>query len=312
MSEKVFVDLFEDDLRPMQYWHDRLSEQLANWKTGKAEGYTTGFDAIDSLTRLYPSEMMLIAARPSMGKTQLAVQLAANVARSLVGDADPGCVALFSAEMSGTSVYARMATMECGIASSKLRNGEGTQQEYANFEDAMMRVRRLPLWMDDASGPSTNYMLERLEELHATNPVRMMVFDFVELARDAGGSKEERVSKIAEHLKAIAKKLQIPVLVLSQLNREVEARSNKMPQLSDLRGSGMLEQLADQVLFIMRPEYYIERGQSVTDLHAETDRQGVAYVIVAKNRNGEVGSRKLAWVKERAMFADLERTELNA
>jgi replicative DNA helicase len=137
----------------------------------------------------------------------------------------------------------------------------------------------------------------------------MMMFDFVELGGDRAQKEDLRISAIAHNLKGIAKTLQIPVLALSQLNRDVESRANKMPALSDLRYSGMLEQLADVVMFIMRPEYYVERAQHV-DVPQE-DKQGIAYVQYAKNRNGPVGLSKLAFVKDRVMFADVQRVPLN-
>src|SRR5690606_16321038 len=141
-------------------------------------------------------------------------------------------------------------------------------------------------------------------------PVRLMMFDFVELGGDRAQKEDLRIGAIAHNLKAIAKTLQIPVVALSQLNRDVESRANKMPALSDLRYSGMLEQLADNVLFIMRPEYYVERAQHV-DVPQE-DKQGIAYVQYAKNRNGPVGLAKLGFIKDRVMFGDLVRTPLAA
>ena len=155
-------------------------------------------------------------------------------------------------------------------------------------------------------------MLERIERLNETNPVRLMIFDFLELGGDTAGKEDIRISTIAQNLKAIAKTLNIPVIALSQLSRDVENRPSKMPQLSDLRYSGMLEQIADKVLFLMRPEYYIERQMTVSDVPAE-DMNGVAYALLAKNRTGPVNMIKLAFLKDRSMFGDLirERVDLN-
>lgn len=303
------LNIFESDLRPMQYWHVRAQEKLDVWKQGKPEGYSTGFKNLDAWSRLVPGELTLVAARPSQGKTALGMQMAENLARQLQRDGDAGVVAIFSAEMSGWSLYHRMAGALGGINIHKLRMGKGTPQEYGALEDAMGRLRTLPLWIDDNTGPTTAQMLDQLSRLSETLPVRMMLFDFVELGGDRAQKEDIRISQIAHNLKGIAKTLEIPVVALSQLNRDVENRASKMPQLSDLRYSGMLEQLADVVLFIMRPEYYVERAMQVDC--PEEDKKGIAYVQVAKNRNGPVGLARLAYVKDRIIFADLQRVELN-
>jgi replicative DNA helicase len=147
-------------------------------------------------------------------------------------------------------------------------------------------------------------MLMQLSHLMETIPVRLMVFDFVELGGDLAQKEDIRVSNILRNLKGIAKTLKIPVIGLSQLSREVESRSNKMPVLSDLRYSGMAEQIADKVVFIMRPEYYVARADRI-DV-PEEDKKGVAYVMVAKTRNGPVGMVKMAFIAERMKFGDLE------
>lgn len=303
------LNIFESDLRPMQYWHVRAQEKLDVWKQGQPEGYSTGFQNLDAFSRLIPGELMLLAARPSMGKTALGMQMAENLARQLQRDGDAGVVAVFSAEMSGWSLYHRMAGALAGVNTHKLRMGKGTPQEYGALEDAMSRLRTLPMWIDDNTGPTTAQMLDQLSRLSETLPVRMMLFDFVELGGDRAQKEDIRISQIAHNLKGIAKTLEIPVVALSQLNRDVENRASKMPQLSDLRYSGMLEQLADVVLFIMRPEYYVERAMQVDC--PEGDKQGIAYAQFAKNRNGPVGLARLAYIKERVMFADLQRVELN-
>ena len=238
------------------------------------------------------------------------MQIVENVARQLQRDKDPGCVAVFSAEMSGWSLYHRMAGAMSGVNTHKLRSGKGTPAEFVAFEDAMERLRSVPIWIDDNTGPTTAQMLDQLSRLNEDIPVRMMMFDFVELGGDRAQKEDLRIGTIAHNLKGIAKTLEIPVLAISQLNRDVENRANKMPALSDLRYSGMLEQLADNVLFIMRPEYYVERAQAV-DVPQE-DKAGIAYVQYAKNRNGPVGMTKLGFVKDRVMFGDLQRTPLVA
>lgn len=300
------IDIFASDLRPMQYWDVTVDDKLAMWEKGIPEGRSTGFKHLDIYMRLVNTEFTLIAARPSMGKTALAMQICENVARDMQAADDDGTVAVFSAEMSGTELYIRMTSALAGVNAHKLRNGKGTAEEFGQFREAKLRLRNLPIWMDDGSRPTTQTMLDRIERLSETNPVRLMMFDFLELGGDMAAKEDVRISTIAQNLKAIAKTLNIPVIALSQLSREVESRSNKMPQLSDLRYSGMLEQIADKVLFLMRPEYYIERQMTCTDVPVE-DEKGVAYALLAKNRTGPVGMPKLSFLKDRAMFATLER-----
>ncbi len=304
------LDIFASDLRPMEYWDMTVDDKLALWETGIPEGRSTGFKDLDDYMRLVNSELTLIAARPSMGKTALAMQIAQNVAQNMKRDGEEGTVAVFSAEMSGTELYIRMASAMANVNAHKLRSGNGTPDEFDKFKEAKRQLRNLPIWIDDGSRPSTKIMLKAIEELSATNPVRMMVFDFIELGGDEGSNEEARISNIAKSLKAIAKTLDIPVIALNQLSREVENRANKMPQLSDLRYSGMLEQIADKVLFLMRPEYYLERQMQVANIPVD-DEKGVAYALLAKNRNGPVGLVKMAFDKNRAMFGDLVRKRID-
>ena len=307
------LDIFKSDLRPMQYWHTRAEAKVTLWESGITEGYSTGFTALDTLCRLVDSDLLVIAARPSQGKTALGMQMVQHMAQDMQRQEENGCVAVFSAEMSGWSLYIRMASAMCGVNTYNLSINKGQPDDSGKLRDAMDRLRELPIWIDDSTSPSTAQMLDQLSRLNETIPVRAMMFDFMELgARDQRQMNEEqRISAIATNLKGIAKTLDIPVIALSQLNRDVENRANKMPMLSDLRYSGMIEQLADKVLFLMRPEYYADRGMTV-DAPIE-DQKGVAYVQVAKHRNGPVGMAKLAFVKEAAKFGNLERqrVELN-
>ncbi len=301
------MNIFEGDLLPMQVWAKRVEVKLNLWAQGIAEGVSTGFVDLDKLMRLVGGEYTVIAARPSMGKTSFGMQLADNMAKDIIKIGDKGVVAIFSAEMSGTELTVRMASAFSGVDAFALRSGYGNSDEVGRFRDALHYLQTVPIWMDDSSGPTTATMLKRLEELNQTLPVRAMLFDFVELGGDTGRSQEEKVSNIHRHLKAIAKTLDIPVIGLSQLNRDVEQRADKMPQLDDLRSSGMGEQIADKVLLIMRPEYYVERQMPVEA--PEEDRKGVAYVLVAKNRTGPVGLVKMQFQKELSRFGNLGRQE---
>jgi replicative DNA helicase len=237
------------------------------------------------------------------------VQIAENVARSLQAKGDNGCVAIFSAEMTGWSLVVRMAGAMSGVNTHSLRMGKGQPGDAGRLKAAISDIKRLPIWIDDGSAPTTKSMLEQLVDLNETNPIRLMLFDFMELGGDRGQSEELRVGSIAVGLKDIAKKLKIPVIALSQLNRGVEDRANKMPGLSDLRYSGQIEQVADVVAFIMRPEYYAERGMNIT-VDDKADLNGVAFISIAKNRHGPVANVKLAFVKQLSKFAELERVNL--
>lgn len=303
------IDIFKSDLRPMQYWDIRAEDKLAQWEAGIVEGFSTGFKALDAYMRLIDTEFTLIAARPSMGKTSLAMQIAENVGRKIKEDRTDETVAVFSAEMSGTELYIRMTSALAGVNTHKLRNGHGSPDEFSRFREAKTKLRTLPIWIDDGSRPSTASMLSQIERLNETNPVKLMLFDFLELGGESAAKEDIRISTIAQNLKAIAKTLNIPVIALSQLNRDVDKRASKMPELADLRYSGMLEQIADKVIFLMRPEYYIERKMTISDVPVN-DESGVAYALVAKNRNGPVGLAKLAFLKDRSMFANLERDKV--
>ena len=311
------LDIFKSDLRPMQYWHTKADAKVTTWESGIEEGYSTGFSGIDKLVRLVDSDLLVIAARPSQGKTALGMQMVEHMARSIQNNGENGVVAVFSAEMSGWSLYLRMASAMCGVNTYNLSINKGKPGDFAKMRDSMQALRELPIWIDDNTSPSTAQMLEQLSRLNDEIPVRAMMFDFMELgAREGRDSNEEqRISTITKNLKAIAKTLDIPVIALSQLNRDVENRANKMPMLSDLRYSGMIEQLADKVLFLMRPGYYTERKMTIDcpieDAGEISPGVGVAYVQVAKHRNGPVGLAKLAFVNEAAKFVNFDFVHKN-
>lgn len=301
------IKLFESDLRPMQYWHMQASDKLDKWAQGEQTGYSWGFPQMDWYGKLEPGYLILLAARPSMGKTQLALQAVEAVCPQLQGNE---VIAFFSAEMPGDSLLIRLASAKSGVNAHRLRLGKAKEypDEAKRMRVALDGLRNLPIWIDDNSGPTTQQMLEQLSRLTEDVPVKMMVFDFVELGGDRGAKEDIRIGQIAHNLKGIAKTLQIPVLALSQLSRDVESRANKRPVLRDLRYSGMLEQLADQVVFLMRPEYYVERGQTVDC--PDDEKKGIAYVDFAKNRNGPVGTVRLGYNKESVQFHNLEKVSL--
>lgn len=297
-------------LRPLSVFVDEAEKDFNNWMNGIIEGMSTGFPTLDQTLRLIGSEFTVIAGRPGSGKTSLTWQIVTNVAEELKASGDPGVVAVFSADMSGRALIKRAACSIAGVDSKLAKRNMISKEEQRRVQDAMAYLRTIPVWMDDSSSPSTNDMYYRMLALNAQKPVRMMMFDFIELGSDEGDSEELRISNIAKRLRGICKNMNIPVLADSQLGRDVEKRADKIPALSDLRYSGMLEQVADNVLLIMRPEYYIKRGQAVK-LIESGDGEGIAYVIQAKGRNDGVGFYRMAFVEQLSKFAELERMELN-
>ena len=303
------INIFESGLLPLNVISTRLEAKIERWSTGIPEGYSTGFPTLDRYARLIDGELVVFAARPSQGKTALAMQIAEYVAETMRAKAQESgepskVVAIFSAEMPDWSLMARIAGIRSGVNVHDLSQGRASQDDIRRFEESVSVLRQLPIWIDDNGGPSTLQMLDQLSQLNDTNEIGLVVFDFLELGGDREKSEEQRLATISHNLKAIAKTLRVPVIAISQLNRSVESRANKMPTLSDLRYSGMIEQLADVVFLIMRPEYYIERSVTITEVEEE-DEDGVALVQVAKNRSGPVGLTRLAFLKEEIRFAEL-------
>lgn len=313
-----------DTIRHLSEVMDDVITDLEAWSSGVGEdGMRTGFTDLDRIYRMKPGELTLISARPSMGKSALAMALAESAARNY-GD---GCVLVFSAEMTDKSLAHRMAAGSASINGQRLSMGIADQEEYQEAIQMAKMLKGLPIYIDDSSQISTEQMYYRTAMLNAKHKVNLVLFDFVELGSDESRteSEEQRISAIARGLKAIAKNLNVPVLALSQLNRKVEDREDKLPALADLRYSGMLEQIADVVMFIMRPEYYITKKQKcflddeagdpkVVALHPHA--KGVAYVMIAKQRNGATGRVNLSFTAKYTRFANLakvdtERVELN-
>ena len=307
-----------DTIRHISEIMDDVIVDLELWQSGQAQdGMTTGFTDLDRIYRMKAGELTLISARPSMGKSALAMSLAESAARNY-GD---GCVLVFSAEMTDKSLAHRMAAGGASVNGQRLSMGVADKGEYSDTIAAAKALKGLPIYIDDSSQISTEQMYYRTAMLNAKHKVNLVLFDFVELGSDESrtDSEEQRISNIARGLKAIAKNLNVPVVALSQLNRKVEDREEKLPVLSDLRYSGMLEQLADAVIFIMRPEYYIAKKQkcfldeevgdpkdSVNHPHAK----GVAYVVVAKQRNGATGRVNLQFTAKYTRFANLAKVEM--
>lgn len=307
-----------DTIRHLGAVMDDVIADLELWASGYGvDGMSTGFTDLDRIYRMKPGELTLIAARPSMGKSALAMSIAESAARNY----GEGCVLIFSAEMTDKSLGHRMAAGRANVNGQRLSMGRGDAEEYQLTIHEARALRGLPIYIDESSQISTEQMYYRTAMLNAKHKVNLVIFDFVELGSDEvkrGEGEEQRISHIARGLKAIAKNLDVPVVALSQLNRDVEKREDKLPSLADLRYSGMLEQVADVVMFIMRPEYYVSKKQSCfldeevgtpkpAELHPHA--RGVAYVIVAKQRNGATGRVNLQFTAKYTKFGNLAKAE---
>ncbi|HPV57779.1 MAG TPA: replicative DNA helicase, partial [Tenuifilaceae bacterium] len=277
-------------------------------EAGKREdglsGVPSGFTDLDRLTSGWQrSDLIIVAARPSMGKTAFVLSMARNMA---VDHKVP--VAFFSLEMSNIQLVNRLIVSESGLSSEKIRNGKITQDEWTQLTVKIKNLSEAKIFIDDTPALSIFEFRAKCRRLKAQHNIGVVVIDYLQLMTgpaETKGNREQEVSTISRSLKAIAKELNVPILALSQLNRSVETRGgNKRPQLSDLRESGAIEQDADVVTFIHRPEYY-----GLLEDEDGNSTQGVAEIIVAKHRNGAVEDVKLRFQKEMARFSDLDDTD---
>ncbi|MDP9196713.1 MAG: replicative DNA helicase [Pseudomonadota bacterium] len=290
-------------------------------------GVTMGLRDLDrKLGGLQPSDLIILAGRPSMGKTALATNMAFNAARSFMqtGGREGATVGFFSLEMSSEQLANRILGSESSVPSDKIRRGEIRDSDFPRFVEASQRLSQVPFFVDDTPGLSIAALRTRARRLKRTSGLGMLVVDYLQLLRGSGtGSSENRVQEVSEitrGLKGIAKELDVPVLALSQLSRAVEQREDKRPQLADLRESGSIEQDADVVMFIFRQQYYLEReeptkrvDESDEKFNTRHDRwkqlceevHNTSEVVIAKQRHGPIGSVRLFFDGAFTRFADL-------
>lgn len=275
---------------------------------GEYNGVRSGFTDIDSVTLGWqPSDLIIIAARPSMGKTAFVLTMARNMA---VEFKTP--VAFFSLEMSSVQLMNRLIVAETQLNSKDLRTGNLTPDQWVHLESQTVELGRAPLYIDDTPALSVYEFRSKARRLKTQHHIELIIIDYLQLMTAATpetrGNREQEVSLISRTLKAIAKELNVPIIALSQLSRNVENRGgSKRPQLSDLRESGAIEQDADVVAFIHRPEYY---GLTTDENNMPT--AGMAEIIIAKHRNGEVTDVPLRFIKDQAKFADADSTITSA
>jgi replicative DNA helicase len=295
-------------------------------RDGGLAGISTGLMDLDKkLGGLHPSDLIILAGRPSMGKTSLATNIAFNIAKAYrrgqkpdgsEGAIEGGVVGFFSLEMSAEQLAARILSEAAEVPSEQIRRGDMTEEEFRRFVEAAKSLEACPLYIDDTPALPIAQVAARARRLKRTHGLDVIMVDYLQLLR--GMSKENRVqevSEITQGLKAIAKELNIPVIALSQLSRQVENREDKRPQLSDLRESGSIEQDADVVMFVFREEYYRER-EKPADHELEKMAQwqtimesvhGKAEVIIGKQRHGPIGTVELSFEGRFTRFGNLAK-----
>ncbi len=271
--------------------------EAASKQSGSVTGVPTGFTDLDYRTAgLQPSDMILIAARPSMGKTAFALNLAAHAACK-----KHITTAIFSLEMSKVQLVNRFLSMESSVSAQNLRTGNLSETEWEKLVEGASIIGNSGLVIDDTPGISISDLRSKCRKIKLEHDdLGLIIIDYIQLmtSNTRSESRQQEVSEISRSLKALARELNVPVVALSQLSRAVEQRPDHRPMLSDLRESGAIEQDADVVMFLYRDEYYKK----------DTDKPGVAEVIIAKQRNGPVGTVELAWIGDRQRFANLERS----
>lgn len=270
--------------------------EKASQQDGNVTGIPTGFIDLDYRTAgLQPSDLVLIAARPSMGKTAFVLNIAQYVAFH-----ENMCTAIFSLEMSKEQLVNRLFSLESRVDAQALRTGNLSDADWAKLVEGAGIIGDSELIIDDTPGISISEMRSKCRKYKLEHDLKLIIIDYLQLMSGSGRSTDNRqqeISDISRSLKALARELNVPVLALSQLSRAVEQRPDHRPMLSDLRESGAIEQDADVVMFIYRDDYY----------NKDTELKGISEIIIAKQRNGPIGTVNLAWLPEYTKFANLER-----
>ncbi len=342
-AERQLFDLAERGStgRGFESFADALKDAIqmaeaAYKRDGHIAGVATALDDLDhKLGGLHPSDLVILAGRPSMGKTSLATNIAFNAAaacrREVQEDGSKktvngAVVGFFSLEMSKAQLAMRIIAERSGIMSHRIRQGDLEKDEFDRIVTAAEELERLPLYIDDQGGLSISQLAARARRLHRSVGLDLLIIDYLQLLSGSSGKGNENrvqeLTQITTGLKALAKDLNVPILALSQLSRAVEQREDKRPQLSDLRESGSIEQDADVVMFVYRESYYLERTEPSTDPNDQDSSAkwtawrermdavyGTAEVIIGKQRHGPIGKVLLAFDANLTRFGNLEREE---
>ncbi|MFC4625132.1 replicative DNA helicase [Daeguia caeni] len=296
-------------------------------RDGHLSGISTGIHSLDAkMGGLQPSDLIILAGRPGMGKTSLATNIAFNIANAYVGEqqadgtvkaVNGGVVGFFSLEMSAEQLATRIISEQTEVSSAKIRRGDITETDFEKLVACSQVMQKIPLYIDQTGGISIAQLAARARRLKRQRGLDVLVIDYVQLmtgtSKAASANRVQEITEITTGLKALAKELNIPIIALSQLSRQVESRDDKRPQLSDLRESGSIEQDADVVLFVFREEYYVKNLEPRDEFDPKYEEwrqhyekvRGTADVIIAKQRHGPTGTVKLAFQAEFTRFADL-------
>lgn len=271
-------------------------ERVYNNK-GTTTGVSTPFPELDRMTSGFQKgDMVLIAARPSMGKTTFALNLAEHAALR-----EGKSIAIFSLEMGMDQLAYKFLCSEANVELTKLRNGDLDDRDWENIARASGPLSQAKIYIDDTAGISVTEMRSKCRRLKLEHGIDLILIDYLQLMSGKGESRQQEVSEISRSIKALAKEMQCPVIALSQLSRAPEQRADHRPMLSDLRESGSIEQDADLVMFLYRDEYY----------NQDTEDKNIAECIIAKQRNGPVGTIKMAWLDQYSKFARLDMVHQN-
>jgi replicative DNA helicase len=273
---------------------DKIEELYLN--KGKITGISTGFDDLDeTLSGLQKADLVLVAARPSMGKTSFILNMVEQA-----GIRDKVATAIFSLEMSKEQLVQRLICAEALIDSQKLRTGDITEDEWVKLARAMGPLSEAPIFIDDTPGISMSEMRAKCRKLKIEHNLGLVLIDYLQLMSGSGSydSRQQEISDISRSLKGMAKELGVPVVACAQLSRAPEIRADHRPIMSDLRESGAIEQDADVIMFLYRDEYY----------HPDTEKKNIGEVIIAKQRNGPTGTVELVWLGQFTKFANKEKS----
>ena len=268
--------------------------EAASKTTGRVTGIATGFLDLDFKTSgMQPADLVLIAARPSMGKTAFVLNIAQHVAFRL-----NETVAIFSLEMSKEQLVNRMFSLESNVDAQNLRNGTLSDMEWEKLIESAGVIGKSNLIIDDTAGISISELRSKSRKFKLEHNLKMIIIDYLQLMSGSGRSesRQQEISEISRSLKSLARELNVPVLALSQLSRAVEQRPDKRPMMSDLRESGAIEQDADVIMFIYRDDYY----------NKDSEKKGISEIIIGKQRNGPIGTVELVWLPEYTKFANKE------
>ncbi|MFC1599604.1 replicative DNA helicase [Patescibacteria group bacterium] len=298
VSQTFIKDRFVHVKEVLTMTYEKLADLHDPDSKEKYRGVPTGFRDLDNiLSGMQPSDMIVIAARPSMGKTALALNIAQNVA------AKGKAVGVISLEMSKEQLVERMFCSLMGVDSWKMRTGKLTDEDFAKVGGVMDELNNMKLFIDDSIGGSIVELRAKARRLQMEHGLDLLIIDYLQLmsggksSQYGGGNRTQEISEISRSLKSLARELNIPIIALSQLSRAVELRPTKIPQLSDLRESGAIEQDADVVLMMYREDYYEE----------DSDRAGLTDLYIRKHRNGPIGRIELAFKKEQLKFISIEK-----